>query len=111
MGTLLEVIGSAVLEGILLAVATLAVLRAWKLGSIFENKRSYFQARGGRLGELLGCPLCLSYHVAFWLYVLFVLPVAILTSAWLSLILAPVVIFTAAGAAQSEWYRLHRDVQ
>lgn len=111
MTSLLEVVGSATLESILLGLVVLAVLRAWKLSSILESWRSYWQVRGGRLGKLLSCPLCLSYHVAFWCEVVFLVPVKIYIAAWLPLILSPLVIFAAAGVAQTEWFKYHRDVQ
>lgn len=111
MTTFLELVGSLVLESILLHLVVIAILRAWKMGSIFEGWRSYWQVRKGLLGELLGCPLCLSYHVAFWCEVLFFVPVKVYIGAWLLLILSPVVVFAAAGAAQSVWYKHHRDVE
>jgi hypothetical protein len=111
MTSFLEVVGSIVLESMLLGFVVLAVLRAWKMGSIFEGRRSYWQVRKGWLGELLSCPLCLSYHVAFWCEVLFFVPVKVYITAWLPLILSPLVVFAAAGIAQSEWFKYHRDVQ
>jgi hypothetical protein len=53
-----------------LVLAGDAVITAWFYGSIFENRRAYFEKRGGLLGELMGCSLCLSYHVCLWLALL-----------------------------------------
>lgn len=109
--TLLEVIGFLVLEALLLHLTVLAVLRAWFMGSIFEHWRSYVQVYGGRLGELLSCPLCLSYHVAFWFEVIFLVPAKAYVGSWLLIVLAPLAVFAAAGAAQSSWFKYHRDWQ
>jgi hypothetical protein len=109
--SLLEVVGSAALESVVLGFVVLAALRAWKLGSIFESWRSYWQVRKGWLSELLGCPLCLSYHVAFLCEIVFFVPVKVYSAAWISLILSPLIVFAAAGVAQSEWFKYHRDVQ
>jgi len=108
---LLESLAVSMLEVVLLHLVVLAVMRAWLMGSIFGYWRSYFQARGGRLGELLDCPLCLSYHVAFWAELLFLVPLKIYAAAWFALALSPLVVFAAAGAAQSAWFKYHKDWQ
>lgn len=111
MTVLLEVLASTVLEAILLSLVVLAVLRAWKMGSIFESHRSYWQVRKGLLGELLGCPLCLSYHVALYCEVVFLIPLKIYVAAWWSIVFFPLVVFAAAAIAQTVWFAQHRDVQ
>lgn len=106
---LLEALVVSTLEVVLLHLVVLAVMRAWFMGSIFGYWRSYFQARGGRLGELLSCPLCLSYHVAFWIELLFIAPFKIYATTWCILTLSPLVVFAAAGAAQNAWFKHHKD--
>jgi len=108
---LLEALAISTLEVVLLCLTVLAVMRAWFMGSIFGYWRSYLQARGGRLGELLNCPLCLSYHVAFWAELLFLVPLKVCVAAWLPLVLSPLIVFAAAGAAQSTWFKYHKDWQ
>jgi hypothetical protein len=54
----------------LLVLAVAMMLVTWKHGSLFAGARAYWETRGGWVGELVGCPLCLSWHVAFWLVVL-----------------------------------------
>jgi hypothetical protein len=56
-----------IIEILVLTFATTAILRAWFRGSIFARWRAKLQARGGLLGQLFKCSLCLSFHVAFWL--------------------------------------------
>lgn len=64
------------------ALATGGLVDAWKNGSLFVGTRAYLQARQEDadpeswmylLWELLLCSFCLSYHVAFWLFVLITL--------------------------------------
>ena len=58
------------------ALAVYALERAWFDGSIFQVWRERASAWRGMtghravlsfLGHLLHCPLCLSFHLAFWL--------------------------------------------
>jgi hypothetical protein len=109
--SLLIILGAAMAESMLLSFVVIAVLRAWFMGSIFELPRSYMQARGGQLGKLLSCPLCLSYHVAFWCELLFLVPVKVYIDAWIALPLSPLVIFATAGVAQCIWFDQHKDWQ
>lgn len=98
---------SSTLEALLIGLVVLAMLRAWFMGSIFEYRRSYYQARGGLLGELLSCPLCLSYHAAFWCETLFFVPVKVYAHEWWSLAISLPVVFAAAAVAQTIWFWLH----
>jgi hypothetical protein len=52
-----------------LILGTIALMRAWFEGSIFIVAREYAKARGGLLGDLANCKLCLTFHVAFALAV------------------------------------------
>lgn len=63
------------LDLLVLVLATDALLVAWFKGSIFASYRARaeaWQVSKGILrpffGELLSCPKCLPFHVAFWLY-------------------------------------------
>ncbi len=79
---------SAVLFAALVGLASVAVLDAWHLGSLFAGLRArseYWRDEGGwaatrLLGELLTCRFCLGYHVSFWLSIL-TLP--LVPTAWL----------------------------
>lgn len=55
-----------VLMFVYLCLASYAVRQAWLYGSLFARTRARVQTWQGRLGELLTCRLCLSYH-APWL--------------------------------------------
>lgn len=109
--SLLIILVTAMAEAMLLSFAVIAILRAWFMGSIFELQRSYMQARGGQLGKLLGCPLCLSYHVAFWCEILFLVPIKVYIAAWIPLAFSPLVILVTAGVAQCIWFDQHKDWQ
>jgi hypothetical protein len=63
-------------------LASGAIIEVWHKGSIFSEARAYVQAwhdgaKYGttryRLGELLLCPFCQSYHVPLYLYLLLLL--------------------------------------
>ncbi len=54
-----------------LILATDVIVSAWFYGSLFESYREKLEKRNDLIGELAGCPFCLSYHVgmAFALFV------------------------------------------
>lgn len=103
------ILASVWLEFILVHQATLAVLRAWSEGSLFEFSRAKYQALQGWRGKLASCPLCLSYHIAFWLWELPLAPVKIYLAVtespgwWISLLLTPLIIFASSGVAITTW--------
>lgn len=70
------------LDFIAIALAGDAIATAWFYGSIFANWREALEERGGKLGELAGCVLCLSYHICFALTLLL----------WLSIQLASILL-------------------
>lgn len=55
---------------LLIALAANAMLTAWFDGSIFAKWRATLELRDDKFSELMSCPLCLSYHFAFWLTLL-----------------------------------------
>lgn len=62
-----------IIDLIVLILAADAVITAWFYGTLFENMRTKLENKSGLFGELLGCPLCLSYHICFWLSLLLIL--------------------------------------
>ena len=50
----------AILDFVALVFATLAIHRAWFIGSIFQKKRAYYESLDDWWSKLLGCALCLS---------------------------------------------------
>ena len=82
-----------ILDLVVLALAANAVATAWFYGSIFENIQTYFEKRGGLLGELMTCPLCLPYHIAFWVVVLLWLPGFFLWEPWTTVSRIPLYAF------------------
>lgn len=71
------------LDFIALALAANSVQTAWLYGSLFDSLRGYFDARKKTFfGELMTCPLCLPYHVAFWTAVILWLPAQLLSDPW-----------------------------
>lgn len=85
MSSPLVYIAHNVLEILMLALASTAVMRIWFQGSIFTDWRAYWEARGGLFGELVNCTVCLSPYVTFWLACLYWLPGIIITQEWLDL--------------------------
>lgn len=62
-----------------IAFASNSIMMAWLYGALFDKPRKYFEDRSDTfLGKLLTCPMCLSYHVAFWVTVLIWLPAELL---------------------------------
>lgn len=99
-------------ETLLLAFATLALVRAWRFGSLFEKWRAYYEVRGGLLGELLACPsVCLPFHVTALLILLFILPIKIIWASWEEAAWLPLQWLAATGLAQSVWFFQHGDNQ
>lgn len=72
------------------AYAAEAISTAWFYGGIFENLRKTMEKREGKLGQLLGCPLCFSYHPPWILLLLFVFPSLFLNDTWAILSKLPV---------------------
>lgn len=58
------------IELVVSAFAVYYLVNVWQKGSIFSTARMYVESTNSWIGELLLCPLCLSVHVAFWLYIL-----------------------------------------
>lgn len=48
---------------IVAALATWQAVEVWHHSSLFASKRADYEARGGFLADLLGCPYCLSVWV------------------------------------------------
>ena len=102
------------LDVLIVGLATLGILRAWFKGSLFARKLAKYQAlrdQGSRAGELLSCPLCLSYHVAFWFNLLFMVPQHLVQgSCWLDVLMVALsvlpVTFASAVIAQRcyDWW-------
>jgi hypothetical protein len=63
-----------VFDLICVALTVRALMLAWFRGSLFAGWRAYFEARGGPVGHLLTCPLCLSFHLASSVFLLTVIP-------------------------------------
>jgi hypothetical protein len=80
----------------LLALACGATVDLWLNGSIFASWRARVEARGGWLGELLGCSFCLNYHVPLWTTWLLWLPATLLSWPWY-LVPRAILIWLAAG--------------
>ena len=85
------------LEFVALIGATGALVNAWLLkDGLFENWRLHIDwwsdpdldgapwknAVRSKINELFKCRVCLSYHVAFWLVVLFFIPSLYLPTPW-----------------------------
>lgn len=107
------------LDALLLAAATTAVLRFWFLGSVFEVWREYAKAQAllpgwsGWCGKLKTCALCLSFHVSFWLAVLFLLPGVWLSAPLAAMLKLPLVVLAAAALvplAYAEGYSLSKEI-
>lgn len=75
-----------ILDFLALILATDAIVTAWFHGSIFERPRTYFKTSSGLLAELMSCPLCFSYHAAFWLMLLIAGPASLLPAPWSDLL-------------------------
>ncbi len=80
---------SILFDLICVALATDAISTAWFNGSVFEDLRKKMEKRGGWLGELLGCPLCFSYHPPWILLLVFVLPSLFVSDTWALLVKLP----------------------
>jgi hypothetical protein len=52
---------------VLVALATGAVVDVWLNGSIFATARARVETWDNILSELLGCSFCLNYQVPLWL--------------------------------------------
>src|ERR1700677_3010769 len=57
----------------LLVLASDAVIRGWRLSSIFAGTRAYLEEFKGFLPELLGCSFCMSFHVPYILGVFYLM--------------------------------------
>ena len=69
------------LDFVALVAATGAIVNAWlHPGGLFDDTRDWISVWAHpKVAQLFNCRLCLSYHAAFWLLVLFFIP-----SLWLS---------------------------
>jgi hypothetical protein len=92
-----------------LILAVDALVTAWFYGSIFEKKVEYFEKRGGFWGELMTCPLCLSFHIAFWLTILFVVPSLFLPAPWNKVITLP--LYSLAATDVVHWLHGVRPIK
>jgi hypothetical protein len=93
------------LEAIMIALAVYAVLMIWFRGTIFDRAHAYFEAIGGWLKELTGCPICLGVHLTFWITLFFLLPSVIVKGGW-DLLFLPLQFLAALGVVyvlNSEW--------
>ena len=66
----------------------LVAIEVWGEGSSRRSPRANRIAAA--IAELLNCRVCLSYHVAFWLAVLFYVPRLFLASPWDVVVYLPV---------------------
>ena len=51
-------------DAFFLIMAVWAIVECYHHGKIFAEVRAYWDAKGGFLGELQGCPYCLSHWVS-----------------------------------------------
>lgn len=79
----------------IVAFCAKALIDLWNDSSLFASWRAYFEAWGGRMGELSECSFCQSYHVCFWVSVLGRLLAAVLPS-WIGLLVLLIVFSLAA---------------
>jgi hypothetical protein len=98
-----------ILNLIALILATDAVVTAWFYGSIFAKPLAYFEKRGGFWGELFMCPLCLSFHIAFWLMMLFLVPGYFLPTPWNILVSLP--LYSLAATDVVHWLHGIRPIK
>lgn len=74
-----------IVDFIALVFAASAVVDAWFNGSIFADRRAYFQALddgGSKLGELMSCRFCFSHHTPWILAALFFVPGLFVPEPW-----------------------------
>jgi hypothetical protein len=101
------------LDFVALALAAGAVVNAWlHEGGLFEQWRDALfvwgeyspaeprpatrRERAKELfAQLVNCRVCLTYHAAFWLFVLFLLPAFWLTPPWPLIAKAPIYVLAA----------------
>jgi hypothetical protein len=84
------------IDVVLLALATGAVVDVWLNGSIFAGWRARVETWENTFSELLGCSLCLIYQVPFWLTLgLWALPMAL--RPWAAAGLRVILVALAAG--------------
>jgi hypothetical protein len=58
---------------------------------LFKSWLAYFEKRSDTFfGELMTCPMCLPYHVSFWLLILLWIPLESLAAPWDLLIRVPI---------------------
>jgi hypothetical protein len=84
------------IDVILLALATGAVVDVWLNGSIFAGWRARIETWENTFSELMGCSLCLNYQVPIWLTLgLWALPMGV--PRWAGLILRILLVALAVG--------------
>jgi hypothetical protein len=88
------------IEVLLLALATGAVVDVWFNGSIFAHHRARIEALENIFSELMGCSLCLNYQTAIWLTCgLWVLPMFV--PGWAAIVLRGLLV--ALAVARLAW--------
>lgn len=103
------------MDVLLSSFTVLSVMVAWFKGSLFETRLMKFQAlrdQGRWTGKLFSCPLCLSYHIAFWIELLFMVPLHLLqgTVWWaVALTFLPRVLTSGTIAYHAYSYRYQGD--
>ena len=94
----------AIFEFVLIFLAAGALVNAWMMrDGLFAGARSWLEAWGDPSGHntlgdavrwfiasLLTCRVCLTYHTAFWLIVIFWLPGLFLAPPWVYIWFTPV---------------------
>ncbi len=74
---------SYAIDFVAVVFAVAALMTAWFYGSLFERWREYAKEREHTFfGALVTCPLCLAYHLSFWVVVLLWLPIVLLPAPW-----------------------------
>ena len=95
-----------------LALAVLALERAWFEGGSpsarLERARAWRGLRGRKaplsfLGHVLTCPVCLPFHLAFWLAALVVLPCYWLPGPWPAVLRTLLRLLAVVGLVHLLW--------
>lgn len=97
------------LDTVAVALAAVALMNAWFRGSMFVGPKAWSEARGGWLGELLDCPLCLSFYPTALLMIVFILPATLLPEPYGDLLRLPVYGLGSAALVQLYFYLHPKD--